>query len=185
MNEEGTWTTVCEFRVDGVPKGQPRPRAFTRVINGRAVARVHDAGTAEGWKGSIALFASRHLPRSPLAGPLRVDLTFLMPRPQSRSRKCDPDGRMPFTAKPDRDNLDKAVLDCLTSLGMWGDDAQVIGGEVWKWYAAKGERPGAIVRVMRWQESSPAARTTATARPSAVRAARTGEPTLITATGLW
>ena len=72
----------------------------------------------------------------------------LFPRPARLNRKKDPVGRIPHTSKPDRDNLDKACLDALTQLQLWSDDDQVCAGEVSKWYAAKDERPGAIVRVM-------------------------------------
>ena len=51
------------------------------------------------------------------------------------------------TKKPDRDNLEKAVLDVLTQLGMWGDDCQVCGGEVLKRYVVGLERPGAIIQI--------------------------------------
>ncbi len=141
------YVTIIEFEVDGLPKAQPRPRAFAKMSGDRAVARVYDAGTAEGWKGLIAQAAREHRPPEPLQGPLRLDVDFFFPRPQSLMRKRDPKGEIPHTAKPDRDNLDKAVMDCLTTLGFWGDDAQVCDGEIRKRYVAKNGRPGARLRI--------------------------------------
>jgi Holliday junction resolvase RusA-like endonuclease len=69
---------------------------------------------------------------------LRVDCCFVFPRPQRLLRKNDPKGRIPHTIKPDRDNLDKAVLDSLTGL-VWVDDCQASTGLVEKYYAAADE----------------------------------------------
>lgn len=44
-----------------------------------------------------------------------------------------------------RDNLEKAVLDAMTTDGWWRDDRQVVAGEVRKFYHARGEVPGAMI----------------------------------------
>lgn len=141
-----TWTTVAEFNVAGDPKPQPRPRAFTRGGS----ARVYDPGTAEGWKGAVALAAREHLPREPLQGPVRVSITLRFRRPRAHYVASKPerglraDAPVYHTARPDRDNCEKALTDSLTQLGMWHDDGQVCGGEVVKVY---GDTPGADVRI--------------------------------------
>lgn len=123
---------TVEFFAPGLPKGQPRPRAFAR--NGRA--NVYDPGTAEGWKSDIAVAAKPHLGEK-FEGALKVTLRFAMPRPKSHYRK-DGTSRpgIPefFTKKPDADNLAKAVLDALTQLGAWHDDAQVVVLQISKRY---------------------------------------------------
>lgn len=149
MNESIT------FRVFGEPKAQPRPRAFARKFGNTFSARVYDAGTAEGWKGLIALAVREHMPAAPIECPVRLDVAFLFDRPKRLLRKGDPDGRIPHTAKPDRDNLEKALLDCLTQCGVLADDCRVCAGEVRKYYVAKGERPGAVVRLASAEESDP------------------------------
>lgn len=114
----------------GIPKGQPRPRAFAR--NGKA--RVYDPGTAEAWKGAVALAVG---PRAPVTGPVRVDLAFAMPRPKAH---LDSRGRIKdsapgyHTGKPDADNLAKGCLDALTTMRVWQDDAQVASLRVTKRY---------------------------------------------------
>jgi Holliday junction resolvase RusA-like endonuclease len=93
-----------------------------------------------------------------LEGPIQVDIDFFLPRPKRLCRKKDPDGPVPCDAKPDRDNLDKAVLDALTALGAWKDDCQVFNGFVCKWYASKAGRTGAIIRIYpapHWQNWKP------------------------------
>ena len=143
--------TPISVWIPGIPKAQPRARAFS--FNGRA--RMYDPGTAEAWKQCIAQAVAPHVPKVPLEGPLRVDIDLFFPRPKRLCRKCDPDNPLPHVAKPDRDNAEKAVLDALTQLGVWRDDCQVCQGAVRKWYAGKGSAPGAILRIqdaMVWGE---------------------------------
>lgn len=142
------------FFVAGEPKGQPRPRAFARKMGGKYVARVFDAGTAEGWKGNIALAAKPHTPAAPFTGPIEVSLTFLMPRPKGHFRTGRNAHRLRdtapiyHTAKPDADNLAKAVLDALTQIGgWWGDDQQVAQLGVDKFYPEPGGAPGCWIKV--------------------------------------
>lgn len=140
---------MISFYAPGLPKAQPRPRAFARRMGQKFVARVYDAGTAEGWKGAIAAAAAAHRPASPLEGPIRLDVDFFFPRPARLMRAKDADGLIPHTAKPDRDNLDKAVCDCLTQLGFWRDDAQVCDGQIRKFYTTKiAGQTGARIRIV-------------------------------------
>ncbi len=139
------WTRLCTFDAYGEPKGQPRPRAFYNKKTGRAA--VYDKGTAEGWKGLIALAARNFLPNTPIDQPLRVAVTFFFPRPKRLLRKKDPVGNIPHTAKPDGDNLMKAVLDCLTQIGMWRDDSLVCSQFIEKYYVARDQAPGALIQI--------------------------------------
>jgi Holliday junction resolvase RusA-like endonuclease len=134
--------------VPGDPKGQPRARAFYKKGLG---VRMYDAGTAEGWKGLIALASKPFIDSGfPISGPLRVTIDFRFARPKSHYRtgkhsaELRPDAPMFHTSKPDRDNAEKAVLDCLTRIGMWRDDSQVCCGEVRKTWAIVG---GATIRI--------------------------------------
>ena len=112
------------FFAPGIPKGQPRPRAFVR---GKRAA-VYDPGTAEGWKGQIALaWRETGLDRV-IDGVFDVRLDFRFPRPKHHSNSkgiLKPSAPDWHTGKPDADNCAKAVLDALTALNVWKDDAQV------------------------------------------------------------
>lgn len=109
--------------VPGEAKGQPRPRAFSR--GGKA--RVYNPGTAEGWKSAIAEAFRPFLPASPIEGAVEVRIDAYFARPKSHRRKSGLKADAPWShiQKPDADNLAKAVLDSLTTLGLWRDDAQV------------------------------------------------------------
>ena len=132
--------TTIAFVVHGIPKGQPRPKAFARGGH----AGVYDPGTAGEWKAMVAAAGEPLRPPEPLTTPLLVSLEFVMPRPQKVPRRLGR-GRMTHTSKPDLDNLAKAVLDALTQAGWWRDDNQVCGLDASKWVAAEGERPGLFI----------------------------------------
>ncbi len=128
--------TALEFWVSGVPKAQPRVKAFARGKH----ARVYTPDTADGWKAEVRRAALAKCPTpEPLRGPLSVKLTFFMPRPKSRNHD------LWHTTKPDADNLAKAVLDALGDAGIWGDDAQVARLVVQKLYATGTNDAGCAV----------------------------------------
>lgn len=120
-------------------------------MGNKYVARVFDAGTAEGWKSQVALAAKPHAPTEPLTGALFVELWFHLPRPKGHfrggkpDRGLKPDAPLWHTGKPDADNLAKAVLDALTQLGaFWRDDSQVARLAVRKGYSST---PGCTVAI--------------------------------------
>lgn len=127
---------TLEVFVPGEPKGQPRPRAF--ALHGKA--RVYTPGSAEAWKSQIA-HACREWRDAGIAGPVSVSLTFEFARPKSHYTSAgELRGSAPawHVSKPDTDNLAKAVLDTLTTIGVWHDDAQVIELLLAKRYAPHG-----------------------------------------------
>lgn len=134
------------FFVAGVPKAQPRPRAFARQIGGRVIARVYDAGTAEGWKGCVAIAARDLIPQQPIEAPVTLKLNFYFPRPKNHFLKSGLRLNAPkaHTSKPDFDNAAKAVVDAMTALGFWRDDAQIAEATISKSYS---DRPGCLISV--------------------------------------
>lgn len=151
--------SLITIRVNGEPKGQPRPRAFVRA--GRAA--VYDAGTSEGWKSEIAM-ACKELEGALIDCPVAVALTFFMPRPKSHFRTS---GAIKLsapqywcTSKPDADNLAKAVLDAMTAIRVWIDDDQVAELVIRKYYESdrNGKQmnpPGCIIRIARLINTPP------------------------------
>lgn len=131
------------FTAKGTPKGQPRARAF--AFNGKA--RMYDPGTAEGWKQVVAVAGDKVKPKKPITAAVILNLTFYFPRPQRLLKKSSPEGSVPFVSKPDSDNLAKAVMDAMTAVGWWADDALVTGLLVFKFYGAIGREAGVDVQV--------------------------------------
>ncbi len=142
------WQLLLEVVVSGVPKAQPRVRHCVRQMrDGRQLSMGYTPPVADDWKARIIQEIDRVKPARPLSGPVRVDITWLLPRPKSACRKSDPDGPVFCITKPDRDNLDKCILDAMTQIRVWDNDKQVVAGTLVKLYHAKGGRPGARIRI--------------------------------------
>lgn len=166
MNNSIKRVEIGKWRVNGLPKGQPRARAFVR--GGRAA--VYDPGTAEGWKSCIAM-ACRELEGRGLADPLEVQIDFYMSRPKhhfATSGQIRPNAPKVFHAqKPDADNLAKAVLDALSGIRAWIDDDQVAILIINKYWESEknghqAHPPGASIRITALVEESPPQKTTPT-----------------------
>lgn len=121
---------MLAFVVWGIAAPQGSMKAFN--VKGRQ----HPVVTADNpktrpWK-YLVYAAARSVmgEMPPLEGPVRVNLTFYMPRPKSAKKSVlYPAGR------PDRDKLERAVMDALTNAGVWKDDGQVVDGRTVKMYA--------------------------------------------------
>lgn len=141
------------FVVPAVPVAQPR----TRVTSIHGHARAYEPRTVKTATGiqphPIAEFKStvKHAARAaydgpPLDMPLRVDVVFVFPRPADMRWKKKPMPRVLHVKKPDRDNLDKSVLDALKGI-IWIDDCQACDGRIQKFIAAGDEQPHVEVTI--------------------------------------
>jgi Holliday junction resolvase RusA-like endonuclease len=137
---------TIEFFVAGIPKAQPRVKA--RCINGRG--SVYTPTSADDWKSLIAIEARKHLPTSPIDAPISLELYWWLARPKWHYRSngnLRADAPQWHTCRPDIDNLAKAVMDILTAIGMWRDDALVYRALKFKLYARATEQTGVTIRI--------------------------------------
>jgi len=146
MEERTMNTEILNRTIYGIPKAQPRARAF--AFKGKA--RMYDPGTAEAWKGDVAA-QTKELHGRNLQGCIHVQMYFFMARPKSHYRSNGVDlkpssPRLYYAKKPDADNLAKAVLDALTALNVWGDDDQVVILGVTKTWSGD-QRSGCILTI--------------------------------------
>lgn len=139
-----SWIPVATFEVAGIPKGQPRPRA---CIRGRHAA-VYNPETADVWRGEIILAAVACRPLPPIEAAVYVVVDFRYPAPKGKRAS----GAAWAVKKPDIDNALKVVLDALTDIGYWTDDALVVAIDARKTVAGNGEDPGATISVYREEE---------------------------------
>lgn len=140
-------TQVVSFHAAGMPKPQGSKRGF--AVGGK-VRLVESGGAAhKDWRATVtaeATAAMRH--RTPEDGPLRLEVTFYLPRPKShpKTRRTWP------IARPDIDKLVRSIADSLTHV-VWRDDSQVVelrARKTWAYDAVDHERPaGALVTVTR------------------------------------
>ncbi len=61
-----------------------------------------------------------HRPEKPMNGPVELRTLWLFPKGKAHRH-----GEWRIT-KPDTDNLQKLLKDCMTKVGFWHDDAQVV-----------------------------------------------------------
>lgn len=110
-------------------------RAFLNKKTGRAVVVNSDRQTEA--KATILQLFAQHAPEAPLTGPVVLSLVFMYPFPKSTSKRELAEGARPMVVKPDADGIASGVMDCLTTLRFWLDDAQVYCLHVEKWQSAK------------------------------------------------
>jgi Holliday junction resolvase RusA-like endonuclease len=115
----------CLF-VNGIPKAQPRPRMTAR-------GHVYNPGSADAWKEEVK---AAFLPclKPTITGPVRLTVRFSFPMPKGMAITGI---AAPHVKKPDTDNLLKAVMDSLTAVHVWKDDAQVFETLASKYYTGK------------------------------------------------
>lgn len=146
---------MITFFVPGEPKGQPRPRAFafTPKGGGKPTARMFTPDNAKDFKGRIYVFAGQHRPQAPMLAAVSVEIIAIFPRPKCHygtgrnAATLKADAPRHHCGKPDRDNVEKAVLDALTQLGFWRDDGQVCQGSLTKLYADSPDEVGCSITI--------------------------------------
>lgn len=143
----------------------PAPVPASRAKSNGA-HRYHDAKEPYAvWRAAAEPLVRRAWPRVPIVGPVQVDCAYIFARPGKRPSWCPADvwasgcrfRHAPQTG-PDRDNLDKAVMDALQMPldlrkipGAIGyplrDDGAVAAGSSEKWIASTTETARTVVRV--------------------------------------
>ncbi|MDR1902012.1 MAG: RusA family crossover junction endodeoxyribonuclease [Treponema sp.] len=125
---------LYQLFVNGVPKAQPRPRMTAK-------GHVYNPSSADAWKEEVR---AAFLPclKPTITGPVRLTVRFSLPMPKGMAIT----GIVaPHVKKPDTDNLLKAVMDSLTAVRVWKDDAQVFETLAGKYYT--GKKTGAQITV--------------------------------------
>jgi crossover junction endodeoxyribonuclease RusA len=132
---------MIAFDVYGIPGPQGSKRFVGTSKTGRGLM-VESSAKVKPWREAVKWSAREALAlagiTTPLDGPLRVTLTFTLPKPKSapKTRTTYPD------RKPDGSKLQRSTEDALTDAGVWADDARVV-----EWIGAKrfpGEGDGAL-----------------------------------------
>lgn len=118
---------------------EPVPQGSVDVYNGRVVQpkKVKDYRR-------VVASAIRALGAEQFTGPCRVELGFVMTRPQAHYGKgrnshiIKESSPVSHTYRPDLDKLVRCVLDAITDSGLWNDDAQVVHITASKSYGEEG-----------------------------------------------
>lgn len=126
---------------------EPVPYSIATNRNGRVIkpAKLRE------FQGAVLAACFGKIPKR-WEGPIGIDLVEVFTRPKYLCKPTVPDGFMPHTTKPDRDNICKAVQDAILGAEAkkffdYPDDCYVVNGETAKLYAPKGVRGFIWVRL--------------------------------------
>lgn len=115
---------LLEFALPIVPTPQARPRVAVRFGHGVAYKTARQKANER----TLEAMLAPHRPAAPIAAPLALEVTAVLPIPKSAAKKAREDmaaGKLWPGKKPDLDNLLKNLLDAMTRLRFWTDDALV------------------------------------------------------------
>lgn len=113
------------------------------VVKGRPV--LHDSAELHAVKAKLRGHLAKYVPAEPIQGATRVMVKWCYPITGKHHN-----GEWK-TTKPDTDNLQKALLDSMTKLGFWKDDAQVASQIVEKFWS---DVPGIFVYITQLEGSA-------------------------------
>lgn len=126
---------ATEFFMAMIPPTVTHQEHKVTVINGKPV--FYDPPELKAAKEKLISHLYKHRVQSPYRTGIRLQVKWCFPRGRHQ------DGEYRIT-KPDTDNLQKLLKDCMTLVGFWEDDAQVASEIVEKFWA---EVPGIYIRI--------------------------------------
>ena len=98
-----------------------------RIVHGKPL--FYDPAPVKDAKNLLIAHLYPHKPEKPFKGAVALSTVWLFPRGTAHKN-----GEWRIT-KPDTDNLQKLLKDCMTRCGFWADDAQVVRESVEKRWA--------------------------------------------------
>lgn len=144
---------MIAFKVNVVPKSQPRQRHSGRIGKNKAGKQIvvvknytPKKAPVNAFKDVLRLFVRNEYKDKPLDVPLSLTLEFVFPRPKNKVWKNKPMPREPKPTKPDFDNLEKSVCDALNGI-LWRDDCLICENKTTKWIANGDESPHVFIMV--------------------------------------
>ena len=127
-----------EFSVDVNP-----PKATAQQKGARIAGKFIQFFKKKKVREAEALFTAlcyQHAPSEPMEGALKLTIKWFFPYRKSEKKGIVREEKIiPHTVRPDLDNLEKSLIDTLTRLGFWHDDAQVCDKHTTKYWAPKGK----------------------------------------------
>ena len=90
---------------------------------------VYEPAELKAARSKLTAYLGQYAPLTPLRGAVRLGVKWCFPITGKHE-----DGEWK-TTRPDTDNLQKLLKDCMTDLGYWKDDAQVVSEIVEKFWA--------------------------------------------------
>ena len=118
---------MVEFFIPMKPPTSTAQMKKVTVINGKP--KFYEPDNVARARRQLTSALTLHVPKTKYTGPVRLTTKWLFPM-----TKTSADGQYKHT-RPDTDNLQKLLKDCMTDLGYWTDDALVASEIVEKFWA--------------------------------------------------
>lgn len=130
---------MIEFFMPMIPPTVTHQEHRVKILNDKPV--FYDGPELKAARAKLTDFLIPHRPKKVLAGkPLELVVKWCFPIPESSGHQ---DGEYRIS-KPDTDNLQKLLKDCMTTVHFWKDDALVCREIVEKFWA---RIPGIYIRI--------------------------------------
>lgn len=124
-----------EFFMPMIPPTCTHQEKQVRVVNGKPV--FYDPPAVKAARQKLTAHLAQHRPDKPVDTACRLFCKWYWPTDKRHSQGYR-------TTKPDTDNLQKLLKDCMTAAGFWTDDALVaeeMAGKYWD------SLPGIYIRI--------------------------------------
>lgn len=127
-----------EFFMPMIPPTVTAQEHRVQVVNGHVV--VYEPAKLKDARMKLEANLIAHRPETAITDGVRLTVKWLFPIPNG-SKHYNGEYRI---TKPDTDNLNKLLKDCMTRVGYWKDDALVCSEICEKFWA---EKPGIYIRI--------------------------------------
>lgn len=127
---------MIEFFLHIIPPTTTHQQKQVAVVKGKPI--FYEPADLKAARAKLMAHLWQYSPEEKLTGPVRLVAKWCFPLIKGKV-----DGQYKDT-KPDTDNLDKLLKDCMTDVGFWKDDAQVASEIIEKFWA---KIPGIFIKV--------------------------------------
>lgn len=128
---------MVRFFMDMIPPTTTAQEKQVTVVKGKPI--IYDPPEVNKAKSKLLGNLFKYKPEMKMfTGPVRLTVKWCFPLTGKHK-----DGEYKYT-RPDTDNLNKMLKDCMTACGFWKDDALVASEIIEKFWA---ERPGIYIKI--------------------------------------
>jgi Holliday junction resolvase RusA-like endonuclease len=116
------------------------------VMNGKV--RFFEKAKVRSAREILLSSLQQYAPVTPIATAVSLSVKYFFPYRKTERKAIVKQGLItPHTVRPDLDNLEKLLLDVMTSLQFWKDDSQVCDKHTQKFFAPQGK---IVIEVKEW-----------------------------------
>ena len=126
---------MIKFFMPMIPPTTTHQEKQVHVVNGKPI--FYEPGELKAARKKLMAYLASHRPEQKLCSAVRLRTMWCFPRGRHK------DGEYK-ASKPDTDNLQKLLKDCMTKLNYWQDDALVASELVEKFWA---DQPGIYIEI--------------------------------------